>query len=673
MKYGNDIAVVGMSCRLPGARNVDEYWTNLCAGAMSLSRVSQDELLAAGLSPELLRDPSFVPVQGVMPDAYAFDAAFFGVNPREAQVIDPQQRVFLECASAALEQAACDPQRFRGAIGVYGGCGATFHLNRVLEHPDVVATVGEQMVRWGNSTDFLTTRVSYKLGLRGPSVAVQTACSTSLVAIHLACQSLLNRECDLALAGGVTVVPERLKGYHFQPDGILSRDGRCRTFDAHASGTVFASGAGVVALKRMDDAVRDGDAVHAVIKGSAINNDGGSKIGYTAPSAIGQAAAITEALAVADVDPSTIGYVETHGTATPLGDPIEIAALKEAFGAVDHRNGCALGAVKTNIGHVDCAAGVAGFIKAVLALEHGVVPPTLHFETANPALGLADSPFFVNSAMRQWPRTTTPRRAGVSAFGIGGTNAHVVLEEAPARTPSRSTREPQMLVLSAKTDAALERMRGNLASHLRARAAELSLSDVAFTLQEGRTAYQCRWVAVVSDFEDACQALSQSVLVRATSASSELARLEAICSQWMAGEEIDWTAVRGNERWQRVPLPTYPFERVEHRLPIALTSRPSTLVTRPATQSAPSPQDASRIDDRVTALFARLIGTEPCDLDARVSFVELGADSLILMQASELIEKEFGVTVSFRRMLDDVATIDELSDYLEASLPSIVR
>jgi acyl transferase domain-containing protein/glutamate-1-semialdehyde aminotransferase len=503
-----EIAVVGMSCRLPGARTPAEYWSNLCRGVESISFFSEEELLAAGTPPELVRDPSFVRAYGAMPDAFAFDAPFFGVNPAEALVMDPQQRVFLESAWSALEDAGCDPARYPGAIGVYAGSGGTAYQWRVMSNPEVVSAVGGELVGFANGKDFLTTRVSYKLGLRGPSVVVQTACSTSLVAIHMACQSLLSRECDVALAGGVTISPDQERGYRHQEGGIVSPDGHCRAVDARAGGTVSGSGVGVVVLKRMVDALRDGDTIHAVVKGSAINNDGQDKIGFTAPSVTGQAQAITEALGVAGVDPSTISYVEAHGTGTALGDPIEIAALTEVFRAETDRKGfCALGAAKTNIGHVDSAAGVAGFIKTVLALKHRVLPPTLHFERPNPETGLEDSPFYVNTELRPWERNGTPRRAGVSSFGMGGTNAHVVLEEAPEPPAPPPCHAAQLLVLSARTEDALERMRGNLAEHLAAHPG-LSLADVAHTLQEGRAVHPHRWAAVARDHEEARAALS---------------------------------------------------------------------------------------------------------------------------------------------------------------------
>ncbi|WP_420124782.1 type I polyketide synthase, partial [Longimicrobium sp.] len=505
----DEIAVIGMSCRFPGARDTAEFWKNLSAGVESIRTFTDEELIAAGTSPERLRNPAFVRAHGAMDDVFAFDAPFFGVSHREAQVLDPQHRVFMECAWSALEDAGVDPSRFAGSIGVYAGSGFSPHVRQVLEDPELSALVPWEMVLFSNDKDFLTTRVSYKLGLHGPSVAVQTACSTSLVAIHIACQSLLNRECDVALAGGATIWPSPVAGYQYQEGGINSPDGHCRAFDARAAGMVPGSGAGVVTLKRMVDALRDGDPIHAVVKGSAINNDGAGKIGYTAPSVQGQSKAIAEAVALAGIEPSDISFVETHGTGTPLGDPIEIAALKEVFAGVDAGT-VALGATKPNIGHLDTAAGVAGFIKTVLALKHGAVPPVPHFQRPNPELGLEGSPFFVNASLRPWASGGAPRRAGVSSFGIGGTNAHAVLEEAPALPALPETDAAQLVVLSARNEAALERMRANLAAHLEQNP-DVPLADVAWTLQEGRAAHPYRWAAAARDARGAREALAAPV------------------------------------------------------------------------------------------------------------------------------------------------------------------
>ena len=435
-----------------------------------------------------------------------FDAAFFGFTPREAEVMDPQQRLFLEQAWQAMENAGYGAEAVAGRVGVFAGVSSnSYLLDNLLPDREAVESVGPFQTMIANDRDFLATLVSYKLNLKGPSFTVQTACSTSLVAIHLATQSLLNQECDMALAGGVSIRLPQKQGYFYQEGGILSPDGHCRAFDERGRGTLSGSGVGVVVLKRLPEAVRDGDTILAVIKGSAINNDGALKVGYTAPSVEGQAAVIEEALAMADVAPETISYVEAHGTATPLGDPVEVAALTRAFGAQTERTGfCAIGSVKTNIGHLDAAAGVAGFIKTVLALKHKALPPSLHFEKANPQIDFARSPFYVNGRLREW--RASPRRAGVSSFGIGGTNAHVILEEAPAAEPSPSTRPRHLLVLSAKTATALEAATANLAAHLE-RNPEVDLGDVAYTLQAGRRTFPQRRAVICRNAAEAAAAL----------------------------------------------------------------------------------------------------------------------------------------------------------------------
>ncbi len=503
------VAVVGMAGRFPGAGDLDELWRNLSEGRESVRFFSDEELLAAGVDPRLLDKPHYVKARGMLDGVELFDAPFFDIAPREAEMIDPQHRLFLECAWHALEDAGYDPGRFSGAVGVFAGVSANYYLLRnVLSNPEALRSGGAAQAMLGGDKDFLATRVSYKLNLRGPSFTVQTACSTSLVAIHLACRALLGGECDMALAGGVSATVPQVTGYFYQEGGINSPDGHCRAFDAQAQGTVGGSGVGVVALKRLSDALAAGDHIHAVIRGTAINNDGAVKVGYTAPSVEGQAAVIAAAQAAGgDLRRTTIGYVEAHGTGTPLGDPIEIAALTRVFRAgTDRRGFCAIGSVKTNIGHLDAAAGVAGLIKTVLALEHGEIPPSLHFQEPNPRIDFAASPFFVNAALREWKRGEAPRRAGVSSFGIGGTNAHVVLEEAPAPVPSGSARPWQILALSARSQAALEKVTDNLARHLREHP-EISLADAAYTLQVGRKALSHRRVVVARDASGAADAL----------------------------------------------------------------------------------------------------------------------------------------------------------------------
>lgn len=502
------IAIIGMSCRLPGARNVDEFWHNLREGIESIRPFTEEELAAAGVDKGTMSDPRFVNAGAPMPDADVFDASFFGFAPREAEIMDPQHRVFLEMAWEALENAGYDPERFRGAIGVFGGIGSNTYFQRNLStRPDLLEMVGRYAVLLASEKEYAVTRVSYKLNLRGPSLNVGTACSTSGVAIHLACQSLLSGECDMALAGGGNISVPMTSGYLYQEGGIPSPDGHCRAFDAQARGTVGGSGFGIVVLKHLSEAIEDGDFVHAVIKGSAINNDGSLKVGFTAPSIQGQAAVISEALAMADVSPDSIGYVEAHGTGTPLGDPIEIAGLTEAFRRwTDRKAYCPIGSVKTNIGHLDAGAGVAGVIKAVLALKHKEIPPSLHFREPNPEIDFESSPFYVNAKLAAWPAGDTPRRAGVSSFGLGGTNAHIVLEEAPETQPSGPSRPQQLLLLSAKSNAALAAATRNLAEHLQQHP-HANLADVAYTLQTGRQAFDHRRMVVCQDLAHAVAAL----------------------------------------------------------------------------------------------------------------------------------------------------------------------
>ncbi|HSL84569.1 MAG TPA: type I polyketide synthase, partial [Thermoanaerobaculia bacterium] len=505
------VAVIGMAGRFPGAGSCAELWRRLRAGEECVARFSKEELAAAGVAPELLDDPRYVPAAGFLDGADLFDADFFGVTAREAELMDPQHRLFLECAWEALEDAGHAPERIPGRVGVFAGVGMNTYLLQAGLGAEL-GTAARYQAFVGNDKDFVPTRVSYKLDLRGPSVNVQTACSSSLVAVHLACRSLLDGECDMALAGGVTVRVPLREGYLHEEGGIPSPDGHCRPFDAAAAGTVFGSGVGIVVLKPLERALADGDAVRAVIRGSAVNNDGAGKIGYTAPSVSGQAAVVREALAVAGVEPATVSYVEAHGTGTALGDPVEVAALHEAFGPGLLPGSCALGSVKGNLGHLDTAAGVAGLIKAVKALEEGEIPGTLHFREPSPELGLEAGPFHVPAGLAPWSRNGSPRRAGVSSFGIGGTNAHLVLEEAPARPEHRPSRPSKLLVLSARSAQALEAATARLAERLREAAgaggaARADLADVAFTLQTGRRRFSHRRALVAADPEDALAAL----------------------------------------------------------------------------------------------------------------------------------------------------------------------
>ena len=505
----NEIAIIGMAGRFPGANDIDAFWQNLQDGVESITFFSDEEVRNAGIDSATLNQPNYIKAGGVLSDIDQFDAAFFDLSPKEAEQMDPQHRLFLECAWQAIEHAGIEPGTDESAIGVYAGVGMnTYLLNNLYPNHKASSSLNHYQMMIGNSNDFLPTRVSYKLNLKGPSVNIQTACSTSLVAVHTACQSLLDGECDVALAGGVSIrVPEKT-GYLYQEGMILSPDGHCRAFDANAQGTVGGNGVGVVVLKKLEQALADGDCIHAIIKGSAINNDGSVKVGYTAPSVEGQAAVIAEAQAIAGVKPDTISYIETHGTATKLGDPIEMAALNKVFQTETQRQGfCAIGAVKSNIGHTDAAAGVAGLIKTVQALKHQCLPPSLHFEHPNPQIDFANSPFYVNNTRSEWKTLNgTPRRAGVSSFGIGGTNAHLVLEEAPTPQSSSESRSWQLLVLSAKTESALETATANLATYLEHHP-ENNLADVAYTLSKGRKAFSHRRVLIAQNTDEASRAL----------------------------------------------------------------------------------------------------------------------------------------------------------------------
>jgi len=508
-EYAASIAIIGKSGRFPGAGNLIQFWRNLCAGTESISFFTEKELLSQGVDPELLRRPNYVKALGALADADLFDAQFFGLTPHEALLIDPQHRVFLECAWEALEDAGYasdDP----GMIGVYASSSMSRYMGNLWFNPEILNSSDPLQILTGNDKDHIAMRVSYKLNLKGPSVCVQSACSSSLVAVHMACRSLMTYECDIALAGGVSIGVPFKSGYLYQEGGIASPDGHCRAFDARANGTVAGHGAGVVVLKRLFEAIEDGDAIQAVIRGSAVNNDGSNKVGYTAPSVDSQADVIRSALAFARVPSETITYVEAHGTGTLLGDPIELTALSKAFrSGVGRKVPCAIGSLKTNIGHLDAAAGIAGLIKTVLALEHKVLPPSLNFETPNPKAGFEASPFYVNTGLSEWKSEGTPRRAGVSSLGMGGTNVHLVLEEAPDLDTETSDRKHHLLVFSAKTQAAVECSTARIADHLQTYP-NLRLSNIAHSLQVGRKAFPYRRSVVCESVTEAIQRLSQA-------------------------------------------------------------------------------------------------------------------------------------------------------------------
>ena len=509
--YDSALAIIGMSGRFPGARDIATFWRNIAGGVTSIRFFSDEELLAAGVNPALLAQPNFVRAGSLLEEIDRFDAAFFGYTPREAELMDPQHRFFLECAWETLEDAGYATERDHGLIGIFAGSSfCSYLLRNLYAHPNFLESVGMIAASVGNERDALTSTVAYKLNLKGPCVAVQTFCSTSLVAVHMAGQSLLNYECDMALAGGVAIEVPHTGGYLYSEGGIVSPDGVCRTFDADAQGSVMGNGVGVVLLKRLRDSLEAHDHIYAVIRGSAINNDGSQRVSITAPGLDGQTEVIAEALGNAGVEAESIGYIEAHGTATELGDEVELAAMLKAFEEQTEKTQfCAIGSVKPNVGHLDRAAGVTGLIKTVLALKQKQIPPSLNFTRTSSGIDLENSPFYVNTRLRDWPEGDQPRRAGVSSFGLGGTNAHVILEEAPRQVSGGTARPQQILLLSAKSEAALQQARANLAAHLRAHP-ELPLADVAYTLALGRNVFPHRCALVCHDHTEASRALQAS-------------------------------------------------------------------------------------------------------------------------------------------------------------------
>ncbi len=507
------IAIIGLSCRFPQAENLEKFWNLLYHGTEAVTFFSDESLLAAGIKAEHLTHPDYVKATALLEGIELFDANFFNMPPREAEITDPQHRIFLECMVEALEMSGYNPDIYPGKIGVYAGCGlSSYLLNNIIANPETCQNSSHFQLLMGNNKDFMPSRASYKLNLTGPSLNISTACSTSLVAIHTACQSLLDYHCDIALSGGVSIQVPQQQGYFYEPAGISSPDGHCRAFDAQAQGTVSGNGAGVVTLKRLDDALTDGDTIHAVICASAVNNDGSDKVGYTAPSVNGQASVIAEAQAVADINPETIGFIEAHGTGTSLGDPIEIEALTQAFRMQTQKTGfCAIGSVKTNFGHLDEAAGIAGLIKTVLALKHRKIPASLHYTQPNPEINFQDSPFFVNQKLRDWVADgDNPLRAGVSSFGIGGTNAHLIIEQAPTRPASEHSQKTQLLILSAKTHTSLNSATANLLDYFKQNP-KTNLADVSYTLKIGRKAYVYKRFIVCQSVVEAISQLQLSL------------------------------------------------------------------------------------------------------------------------------------------------------------------
>ncbi|GAB3351052.1 SDR family NAD(P)-dependent oxidoreductase [Lysobacter tyrosinilyticus] len=620
-KQHSDIAIIGMAGRFPGSSSTHEFWTNLCAGRSGITTLSAEELLAHGVSAKALADPNYVKVAPLLADHDCFDAEFFWVPPRDAEIMDPQHRLLLECAWSAMEDAGYPPDTQPGRVGVFAGSGGVVssHLLSCTEHyADIVGKTGGSW-HLGNDKDFVPTRLSYKLNLRGPSVAVQTACSTSLVAVHMACQSIRSGECEMALAGAVSVRTPHVAGYLYEGGNILSADGQVRAFDADARGVVFGSGVGMVLLKSLQQALADGDCIHAVIKGSAINNDGGQKMSFMATKVDGQLDCMRAALDSAGVSADSLGYIEAHGTGTAMGDPIEILALSRLFRSeTERRQFCAIGSVKNNIGHLDIAAGMASLIKVAMSLKSQRIPPCVNFAAPNPKIDFESSPFHVNTDSIEWPQADTPRRAAINCLGIGGTNAFMVLEEPPQRPlPPRVAEMPRIVVLSAKTEAALWRKVADLATWLDAGKRE-HLDDIAFTLATGRSVFAHRCVLVVSDVCDLVAKLERLNRHRrapdcfvgsdvehsgnATPGLDEFAhflvqqvlggltteevrsKLVALADLYCRGATLSLDALFAGSGARRIALPTYPFEKRRFAIP----ERPEDGRREPIAAAAPS-------------------------------------------------------------------------------------
>jgi acyl transferase domain-containing protein len=702
-----DIAIIGMSGRFPGARNIREYWQKLRDGVECIIPLSEEQMRSAllkslGYVPEAtlaqwLRDPHYVRAAAVLEDIDLFDAEFFGYTTSEAEAMDPQQRLFLECAWEVMEDAGYDPHSYEGLIGVYAGAEMSSYHHQM--QTCLLPTERDFLALLGNEADYLTTRVSYKLDCKGPSFNIQSACSTSLVAVHVACQSLKSGECDMALAGGVVAYATQEIGYVYREGGLVSPDGHCRPFDARAGGTVLAhGGVGAVLLKPLREAVADGDNIYAVIKGSAVNNDGLMKTGYTAPGISGQARVVTEALAVADIPPDSISYIEAHGSATPLGDSVEITALTQAFRRhTKRKNFCALGSVRSNIGHLGAASGIAALIKTVLALHHKKIPPSLHYEHPHPQIDVENSPFYVNSMLREWVAAETPRRAGVNSLGIGGSNAHIILEEAPplGRDEVEASQAPQLLVLSARTEAALEQMTVNLRTHLEDHP-EQDLADVAYTLQVGRRAFAYRRVIAGRSHGEVIRAMRTMDASRVFSAYQENMQAgsyqhidlghvpDAQARLWLAGRPVEWSQLYERER-RRLSLPTYPFER--HRYWMyppqigygadvgqQLDATRDNYPVASAAVSGPRPRPElsvayvaprNEIEQVLARTWQELFGIER--IGVLDSYYDLGGHSLLAMRMAERVRTAFSIDIALVRFFE-LRTIAELADLVEEML-----
>ncbi|MCF3135097.1 beta-ketoacyl synthase N-terminal-like domain-containing protein [Streptomyces olivochromogenes] len=660
------VAVVGMSCRFPGAPDLSGFWDNLRSGVCSIADFSERDLLADGVGAEELANPSYVRAGGHLADADRFEAELFGFNRAEAAVLDPQHRLLLEAAWSALEDAGQPPRGESRRTGVYVGGSPTEHELAALTDPAHAAALGSAQVRFLTDREFLAPWVSYRLGLTGPSMTVQTACSTSLTAVHLAAQALLLGECDTALAGGVSVSRVDRRGYVHQKGGILSTDGRCRPFDVEAGGTVPGSGVGVVVLRRLEDALADGDPIRAVIRGSAVTNDGAAKVGFTAPSVDQQTSTVAEAWSAAGLDPARAGYVEMHGTGTELGDRIEVAAAAVAFADTER---CVIGSVKSNVGHLDAAAGVASLVKTVLMLQHRALPPTVNVTRPFPELTDGSLPFRLVDRTEPWEHPdSTPRRAGVSSLGIGGTNVHVVLEEAPRpAAPAPTAPGNEVLPLSARTGAQLVTAARALAAVLR-RPDAPPLAAVGRTLRGGRSALAVRGCVVAATAEDAANALEKLAAGDVVTDAFGADDLTALGRDWVGGAEVVWPAPL-DARGPRVHLPTYPFAGDAHGA-LRLGRRQETVElpreAAPAALVTPATDSTADTEARVVELLGAALGI-PRGADLDLTYFEAGGDSLTAVHLISQLHDETGVDVPVTLFLEEL-TLREMAARIASTL-----
>ncbi|WP_446039173.1 beta-ketoacyl synthase N-terminal-like domain-containing protein [Streptomyces sp. SID1121] len=649
------IAVVGMSGRFPGAPDLDAYWSNLLGGVCSVTDFTEEELLADGADAQEVGSRDYVPAKGYLPDVDRFDAELFGFNRTEATALDPQHRLLLQTAWAALEDAGRDPRGGSARTGVYVGGGSTEHMLAAATDPRLAASIGALQVRILTDREFLAPWISYRLGLEGPSLTVQTACSTSLTAVHLAVQSLLLGECDTALAGGVAVDTVRKRGYVHTQGGIFSPDGRCRPFDERAGGTVPGNGVGVVVLRRLSDALADNDPIRAVVRGSAVTNDGATKVGFTAPGVDQQTAAIVEAWAAAGLDPADAQYLEAHGTATALGDRVEAAAATAAFKGALGTGRIGIGSVKSNVGHLDAAAGVAALIKSVLMLEHATLVPNANAGRPHPDMAFGDSPFHVVDRAAAWEEPELgPRRAGVSSVGIGGTNVHVVLEQAPGRAAAGEPDAgsvPEVLLLSARTREDLAAHAGRLATALRAPGAP-SLADTAHTLRVGRAPMDVRGYVRAADLAGAAAGLAEL-------AGGALAAggLDPLGETWLSGGPAPEA---GGGR--RVSLPAYPFAG-ESFGAFDLTSR-AVRDERPE-QPEEAAESGAGLEQAVRALLAEALGLEDAD-DPEMTYFAAGGDSLTAVHLVGCLRDDFDIDVPITLFLEQL-TLHEMARRIAAA------